>query len=65
MADTAVLAAQTPAVQGKARSGNAALAARLDALDLPRGGFAAAARADAAARLQAMGLPGPRDEYWR
>jgi len=29
------------------------------------GGFTAAARKDAAARLQAMGLPGARDEYWR
>ena len=25
----------------------------------------AAARADALARLRGMGLPGPRDEYWR
>lgn len=41
------------------------LAARLDALDLPQGGFTASARADALARLNAMGLPGPRDEYWR
>ena len=28
-------------------------------------GWAGAARADAAARLQGMGLPGRRDEYWR
>ena len=65
MADTAVLDAQTPTVEGRARPGDAALAARLDALDLPQGGFTAAARADAAARLQATGLPGARDEYWR
>lgn len=42
-----------------------ALTLRLDALDLPKGGFTAAARADAKARLQAMGLPKRRDEYWR
>ncbi|REG38464.1 Fe-S cluster assembly protein SufD [Paracoccus versutus] len=65
MADTAVLAAQVPTVEGKARPGDAALAARLDALDLPRGGFTRAAREDAAQRLEAMGLPGARDEYWR
>ena len=34
MADTAVLDAQTPTVEGRARPGDAALAARLDALDL-------------------------------
>ncbi|WP_313350280.1 SufD family Fe-S cluster assembly protein [Paracoccus sp. (in: a-proteobacteria)] len=65
MADTAVLAAQVPAVEGKVRPGDAALAARLDALKLPQGGFTRAAREDAAQRLQAMGLPGARDEYWR
>ena len=42
-----------------------ALTQRLDALTLPQGGFTAAARADALARLRAMGLPHPRDEYWR
>lgn len=42
-----------------------ALAARLAALDLPQGGFTRAARAAAVARLQALGLPGKRDEYWR
>ncbi|WP_339107174.1 SufD family Fe-S cluster assembly protein [Thioclava sp. GXIMD4216] len=42
-----------------------ALTARLAALDLPEGGFTAAARADALQRLTAMGLPGRRDEYWR
>ncbi|MFV0410269.1 MAG: SufB/SufD family protein [Paracoccus sp. (in: a-proteobacteria)] len=42
-----------------------ALDARLAAIELPQGGFTAAARADALARLRAMGLPGPRDEYWR
>ena len=64
MADTAVLAAQTPTVEGKVRPGEAALAARLAALDLPKGGFAKA-REDAAQRLSAIGLPGARDEYWR
>lgn len=42
-----------------------ALKLRLDALTLPKGGFTAAARADALERLRAMGLPHPRDEYWR
>ena len=42
-----------------------ALTQRLDALTLPQAGFTAAARADALARLRAMGLPHPRDEYWR
>lgn len=42
-----------------------ALAARLAVLDLPRGGFTKAARVAAMARLQAMGMPGRRDEYWR
>lgn len=65
MADTAVLTAQTPAAAGKARGGQVALAARLQALDLPPGGFTASARQDAAQRLAAMGLPGARDEYWR
>ncbi|SIP87383.1 Fe-S cluster assembly protein SufD [Paracoccus thiocyanatus] len=65
MADTAVLVAQVPTVEGKVRPGQAALAAHLDALDLPRGGFSRAARQDAAQRLEAMGLPGARDEYWR
>lgn len=43
----------------------AATAARLAALDLPKGGFTAPARAAALARLQDMGLPARRDEYWR
>ncbi|SEM80066.1 Fe-S cluster assembly protein SufD [Gemmobacter aquatilis] len=42
-----------------------AAAARLAALSLPQTGWSAAARHDAAARLQAMGMPGKRDEYWR
>lgn len=41
------------------------LAARIAGLALPQGGWAAAARADALARLSAMGLPAKRDEYWR
>jgi len=43
----------------------AATEARLAALTLPRGGFTAAARAAAQARLRAAGLPARRDEYWR
>ncbi|MCT2538346.1 SufB/SufD family protein [Sedimentimonas flavescens] len=41
------------------------LEARLAAIELPKGGAFAAMRADALARLVAMGLPGRRDEYWR
>lgn len=43
----------------------AATEARIAALDLPKGGFSGAARADALARFRAMGLPGRRDEYWK
>lgn len=65
MADTAVRAKdQTPTIEGAAKPAGA-LEARLAALDLPQGGFAAPARKAALARLRAMGLPGPRDEYWR
>ena len=40
--------------------------ARLSVLSLPDGSvWAKAARESALARLRAMGLPGPRDEYWR
>ncbi len=40
--------------------------ARLAGQDLPVAeGWTRAARADALSRLTAMGLPGPRDEYWR
>ncbi len=39
------------------------LAARLAGMTLPKG--LEAARAQALARLHAMGLPGKRDEYWR
>lgn len=42
-----------------------ALAARIAGLTLPQGGWLGAARAEALARLTAMGLPGKRDEYWR
>ncbi|MEN8894200.1 Fe-S cluster assembly protein SufD [Planktotalea arctica] len=38
---------------------------RLAALEMPQGGWSGAARADALARLQAMGLPSRRDEYWK
>ncbi len=40
--------------------------ARVSALSLPaEGGWTRAARADALSRLNATGLPAPRDEYWR
>ncbi|WP_163850094.1 SufB/SufD family protein [Pseudooceanicola aestuarii] len=40
--------------------------ARLAALGpVPAGGWSAAARAEALARVQAAGLPGARDEYWK
>ncbi len=43
-----------------------ATTARLDGLVLPDGaGWAATARAEALARVRAMGLPARRDEYWR
>jgi Fe-S cluster assembly protein SufD len=43
-----------------------ALAERLGPVALPDGGgWLGQARSDALARLQAMGLPGKRDEYWR
>ena len=59
MAETAVKTREAPAQQADA------LTLRLDAARLPEGGFTAAARADALTRLRAMGLPHPRDEYWR
>jgi Fe-S cluster assembly protein SufD len=43
----------------------AATAGRLAPLDMPASGWTAPARAAAAARLAAMGLPQRRDEYWR
>lgn len=54
----------TPQVSGAAKADDA-LEARLDAATLPKGGFTADARANALARLRDMGLPKPRDEYWR
>ncbi|MBE9635354.1 Fe-S cluster assembly protein SufD [Salipiger mangrovisoli] len=39
--------------------------ARLAALSLPEGGWSRPARESALARVQAMGLPGGRDEYWK
>ncbi|MFW5678420.1 MAG: SufB/SufD family protein [Rhodosalinus sp.] len=42
-----------------------ALDARLATLTLPSDGWPRAAREAALARLRGMGLPGPRDEYWR
>jgi Fe-S cluster assembly protein SufD len=43
----------------------AATAGRVQGLALPAAGWTAPARAAAAARLAAMGLPQRRDEYWR
>ncbi|WP_265499929.1 SufB/SufD family protein [Paracoccus beibuensis] len=65
MSDTAVKTKvqQTPQVSGAPKAADA-LEARLAALDLPRGAFASA-RGAALTRLRDMGLPGPRDEYWR
>lgn len=63
-ADTAILQKVTPDVKGDPAA-DTPLAKRLAAMDLPTGGFTAAARRDARARLDAMGLPGARDEYWR
>ncbi|CUH39599.1 FeS cluster assembly protein SufD [Jannaschia seosinensis] len=49
-----------------AEAKKAALEERLDGLTLPEGGgWLAAARRDARDRLDAVGLPGRRDEYWR
>ena len=42
-----------------------ALAARLAPLGFAPAGWLGAARTEALARLAAMGLPAPRDEYWR
>ncbi|MFP7672852.1 SufB/SufD family protein [Marivita sp. S0852] len=39
--------------------------ARLAAMKLPEGGWSDAARQDALSRVQAMGLPSGRDEYWK
>ena len=39
--------------------------ARLSVLQMPEGGWSEAARADALARVRAMGLPSRRDEYWK
>ena len=41
------------------------LSAGIARFDLLKSGWSAAARADALARLSAMGLPDKRDEYWR
>lgn len=66
MSDVAVQTRDvTPAAQGSQSPAQDALAVRLAAIDLPAGGFTAAAREAARARLLVMGLPGPRDEYWR
>lgn len=42
-----------------------ATAARIAALDLPAGGWSEPARRDALSRVNATGLPGARDEYWK
>lgn len=43
----------------------AVLASRIEGLSTAAAGWLGAAQQEAAARLQAMGLPGKRDEYWR
>ncbi|MBV0891791.1 SufD family Fe-S cluster assembly protein [Paracoccus sp. Z118] len=72
MADTAIRAAErtaqvtrdevTPDVIGGQQP---APAGRLATLEAPQGGCTAGARRDAMQRLVQMGLPKPRDEYWR
>lgn len=52
-----------PARKDAARS--EATEARIAGLELPKGGFTAAARSAALARLREMGLATKRDEYWR
>ena len=42
-----------------------ALDARLAGLSFDAQGWLGALRAEALARLTAMGMPGERDEYWR
>ena len=61
MADLAIRESQA---QAKPAAGDA-LTQRLAVLPHPAGGITAAARQDALARLEKMGLPGRRDEYWR
>ena len=53
----------TPQTSGAPKAADA-LEARLAATSVPKDDFAAA-RKDALARLEKMGLPGARDEYWR
>ena len=53
----------TPSIAGSGTQ--TPLSARLDAAGLPKGGFTAPARKAAIERLTQMGLPRPRDEYWR
>lgn len=65
MVDTAVKTEQVTRQVSDAAKPADALSSRLAALSLPDGGFTAAARKDALARLTQMGLPGARDEYWR
>lgn len=65
MSETAVQTKvqQTPEVTGAPKPAGA-LDARLAVLEMPQDALAPA-RQDALARLREMGLPGPRDEYWR
>ena len=63
MPDAATLTQQVPTVEGHGAPAPDALSLRLG--EVPAAGPTAAARAGAAARLRAMGLPRPRDEYWR
>lgn len=63
MPDAATLTQQVPTVEGHGAPAPDALSLRLG--EVPAAGPTVAARAAAAARLRAMGLPRPRDEYWR
>lgn len=65
MADLAVMPREQALPDAPVSRAQDALDARLERVTVPAGGFTAAARTDAMARLRSMGLPGPRDEYWR
>ena len=66
MPDVATLTQQTPTVEGARPAAPNPLADRLTALGEPSWtGATGPARAAALDRLRAMGLPRPRDEYWR
>lgn len=65
MTEAAIRTAEAEIRTVTSPAGEDTLARCLAALKLPQGGFTAAARVDAHERLVTMGLPHPRDEYWR